>query len=242
MHLRLRLSCGPDGSVLIYFKGEIVLEIAILLYDGITALDAIGPYEVFAATQQCQVKFVAKDKGLIKLDSKMGFLHADYSFSDITSADILIVPGCSPPNFKNPMNDETTLNWTRNIHQTTKWTTSVCNGSLILSAAGLLKGMKATSHWGSFDILQSLGTIPTDERVVRQNKMVTAAGVSSGIDMALQLVAWEFGDDLSMGVQLILEYDPQPPFNTGSVQKAPQPLVEDIKKMLHAFSEKEPDL
>jgi len=242
MHLRLRLSCGPDGSVLIYFKGEIVLEIAILLYDGITALDAIGPYEVFAATQQCQVKFVAKDKGLIKLDSKMGFLHADYSFSDITSADILIVPGCSPPNFKNPMNDETTLNWIRNIHQTTKWTTSVCNGSLILSAAGLLKGMKATSHWGSFDILQSLGTIPTDERVVRQNKMVTAAGVSSGIDMALQLVAWEFGDDLSMGVQLILEYDPQPPFNTGSVQKAPQPLVEDIKKMLHAFSEKEPDL
>ena len=242
MHLRLRLSCRPDGSVLIYFKGEIVLEIAILLYDGITALDAIGPYEVFAATQQCHVKFVAKDKGLIKLDSKMGFLHADYSFSDITSADILIVPGCSPPNFKNPMNDETTLNWIRNIHQTTKWTTSVCNGSLILSAAGLLKGMKATSHWGSFDILQSLGTIPTDERVVRQNKMVTAAGVSSGIDMALQLVAWEFGDDLSMGVQLILEYDPQPPFDTGSVQKAPKPLVEDIKKMLQAFSEKEPDL
>lgn len=242
MHLRLRLSCGPDGSVLIYFKGEIVLEIAILLYDGITALDAIGPYEVFAATQQCQVKFVAKDKGLIKLDSKMGFLHADYSFSDITSADILIVPGCSPPNFKNPMNDETTLNWIRNIHQTTKWTTSVCNGSLILSAAGLLKGMKASSHWGSFDILQSLGTIPTDERVVRQNKMVTAAGVSSGIDMALQLVAWEFGDDLSMGVQLILEYDPQPPFDTGSVQKAPKPLVEDIKKMLQAFSEKEPDM
>lgn len=242
MHLRLRLSCGPDGSVLICFKGEIVLEIAILLYDGITALDAIGPYEVFAATQQCQVKFIAKDKGMIKLDSKMGFLHADYSFSDITSADILIVPGCSPPNFKNPMNDETTLNWIRNIHQTTKWTTSVCNGSLILSAAGLLKGMKATSHWGSFDILQSLGTIPTDERVVRQNKMVTAAGVSSGIDMALQLVAWEFGDDLSMGVQLILEYDPQPPFDTGSVQKAPQPLVEDIKKMLHAFSERDPDL
>lgn len=242
MHLRLRLSCGPDGSVLICFKGEIVLEIAILLYDGITALDAIGPYEVFAATQQCQVKLVAKDKGMIKLDSKMGFLHADYSFSDITSADILIVPGCSPPNFKNPMNDETTLNWIRNIHQTTKWTTSVCNGSLILSAAGLLKGMKATSHWGSFDILQSLGTIPTDERVVRQNKMVTAAGVSSGIDMALQLVAWEFGDDLSMGVQLILEYDPQPPFDTGSVQKAPQPLVEDIKKMLHAFSERDPDI
>ncbi len=242
MHLRLRLSFRPDGSVLICFKGEIVLEIAILLYDGITALDAIGPYEVFAATQQCQVKFVAKDKGMIKLDSKMGFLHADYSFSDITSADILIVPGCSPPNFKNPMNDETTLNWIRNIHQTTKWTTSVCNGSLILSAAGLLKGMKATSHWGSFDILQSLGTIPTDERVVRQNKMVTAAGVSSGIDMALQLVAWEFGDDLSMGVQLILEYDPQPPFDTGSVQKAPQPLVEDIKKMLHAFSERDPDM
>jgi len=218
------------------------MEVTIMLYDGITALDAIGPYEVFAATQQCNVKFVAKEKGIVKLDSKMGYLHSDYSFSEITSADILVVPGCSPPNYKNPMNDEETLNWIRKMHETTKWTTSVCNGSLILSAAGLLNDVVATSHWGSFDILQSLGAIPTEERVVRQDKIVTAAGISSGIDMALQLVAWEFGEDLSKGVQLILEYDPQPPFDTGSIKKAPAPLIENIKRLLQELSEKEPDM
>ncbi|AVK82540.1 4-methyl-5(B-hydroxyethyl)-thiazole monophosphate biosynthesis protein [Lysinibacillus sp. B2A1] len=218
------------------------MEVTIMLYDGITALDTIGPYEVFAATQQCNVKFVAKEKGIVKLDSKMGYLHADYSFSEITSADILVVPGCSPPNYKNPMNDEETLNWICKMHETTKWTTSVCNGSLILSAAGLLNNVVATSHWGSFDILQSLGAIPTEERVVRQDKIVTAAGISSGIDMALQLVAWEFGEDLSKGVQLILEYDPQPPFDTGSIKKAPAPLIENIKTLLQELSEKEPEM
>ncbi|MEY9978204.1 DJ-1/PfpI family protein [Lysinibacillus sp. RC79] len=215
------------------------MKVAILLFDGITALDAIGPYEVFAATQKCEVKFVAKQKGIIRLDSKMGYLHADYSFSEITSADILVVPGCSPPNYKNPMNDEETLNWIRKINNTAKWTTSVCNGSLILSAAGLLKGAVATCHWGSFNLLQSLGTIPTDERVVRHEKIVTSAGVSSGIDMALQLVAWEFGEDISKGVQLILEYDPQPPFDTGSIKKAPAPLVEKMKKALQEISNKD---
>ncbi|MDY7992169.1 DJ-1/PfpI family protein [Paenibacillus polymyxa] len=217
------------------------MKIAIMLFDGITALDAIGPYDVFAATLKCEVKFVAKQKGLIKLDSNMGYLHADYSFSEVISADILVVPGCSPPNYKTPMNDEETLNWIRQIHETTKWTTSVCNGSLILSAAGLLNGTVATSHWGSLDLLQSLGAIPTDERVVRQGKMVTAAGVSSGIDMALQLIAWELGEDMSKGVQLILEYDPQPPFDTGSPKKAPAKLVEQIRGMLQEFAKQEPN-
>ncbi|MGG4147612.1 DJ-1/PfpI family protein, partial [Paenibacillus algorifonticola] len=121
-------------------------------------------------------------------------------------------------------------------------TTSVCNGSLILSAAGLLNGIVATSHWGSFDLLQSLGAIPTDERVVRQGKMVTAAGVSSGIDMALQLIAWELGEDTGKAVQLILEYDPQPPFDTGSPKKAPAVLVAQIKGMLQEFAEREPNV
>lgn len=205
-----------------------MMEVTIMLYDGITALDAIGPYEVFAATQQCNVKFVAKKKGIIKLDSKMGYLHADYSFSEITSADILIVPGCSPPNYKDAMNDEETLNWIRKMHNTSKWTTSVCNGSLILGAAGLLNDVEATSHWGSFDILQSLGAIPTEERVVRQGKIVTAAGVSAGIDMALNLVAWEWGEDAGKAAQLILEYDPQPPFDSGSPKKASPQLLEQV--------------
>ncbi|MGG1659183.1 DJ-1/PfpI family protein [Brevibacillus sp. NRS-1366] len=218
------------------------MEVAIMLYNGITALDAIGPYEVFAATMKSKVKFVAKNKGLIKLDSKMGYLHADYSFSEVTSADILVVPGCSPPNYKTPMNDEESLNWIRQLHETTKWTTSVCNGSLILGAAGLLNGAVATSHWGSFDLLQSFGAIPTDERVVRHDKIVTAAGVSSGIDMALQLVAWELGEDTSKVVQLILEYDPQPPFDTGSPKKAPAPMVEQLRGMIQELSKKEPNL
>ncbi|MEB4780966.1 DJ-1/PfpI family protein [Paenibacillus jamilae] len=216
------------------------MKVAIMLFDGITALDAIGPYDVFAATLKCEVNFVAKKKGLVKLDSNMGYLHADYSFSEVPSADILVIPGCSPPNYKTPMNDEETLNWIRQIHETTKWTTSVCNGSLILSAVGLLNGTIATSHWGSLDLLQSLGAIPTDERVVRQGKIVTAAGVSSGIDMALQLIAWELGEDMSKGVQLILEYDPQPPFDTGSPQKAPAILVEQIRGMLQEFAKREP--
>ncbi|MBJ6361404.1 DJ-1/PfpI family protein [Paenibacillus sp. GCM10012307] len=216
------------------------MKVAILLYDGMTALDAIGPYDVFATTLKCEVQFVAKKKGLIKLDSNMGYLHADYSFSEVVSADILLVPGCIPPNYKTPMKDEDTLNWIRQIHETTKWTTSVCNGSLILSAAGLLHGVTATTHWGSFGVLQSLGTTPTHERVVRQGKMITAAGVSSGIDMALQLVAWEFGEDASKGVQLILEYDPQPPFDSGSPKKAPAALVEQIGGMIQELAKQEP--
>ncbi|GGB69471.1 DJ-1/PfpI family protein [Fictibacillus barbaricus] len=217
------------------------MKVAILLYDGITALDAIGPYEVFASVQDSEVKFVAKKKGLIKLDSHMGYLHADYSFSEVDSADILVVPGCKPPNYKVPMNDEETLNWIIKIHETTKWSTSVCNGSLILSKAGLLNGVKATSHWGSFELLNSLGSISTEERVVREGKIVTAAGVSSGIDMALQLVAWEKGEDIAKASQLILEYDPQPPFDTGSPKKAPAPLVEHLRGVIEELAKQDSD-
>ncbi len=207
-----------------------------MLYDGVTALDAIGPYEVFAAERSSKVKFVAKNKGLIKLDSAMGYLHADYSFSEVTSADILVIPGCRPPNYKTPMTDKETLNWIQQIHKTTKWTTTVCNGSLILSATSLLNGVEATSHWGSFNLLRSLGAIPTEERVVRHEKIITAAGVSAGIDMALKLVAWEFGEDASKAIQLVLEYDPQPPFDTGSPKKAPAPLVEKLSGMLEELA------
>lgn len=146
------------------------MEIVIMLYDGITALDAIGPYEVFAAESN-NIKFVAKTKGLIKLDSKMGYLHADYNFNEITSADILIIPGCRPPNFTQLMKDEETLNWILQIHKTTKWTTTVCTGSLILGATGLLNGVNATSHWSCFNLLRSLGAIPTEKRFVRHEKL-----------------------------------------------------------------------
>ncbi|MEH6845143.1 4-methyl-5(B-hydroxyethyl)-thiazole monophosphate biosynthesis protein [Bacillus thuringiensis] len=214
------------------------MEIVIMLYDGITALDAIGPYEVFAAESNNNIKFVAKTKGLIKLDSKMGYLHADYNFNEITSADILIIPGCRPPNFTQLMKDEETLNWILQIHKTTKWTTTVCTGSLILGATGLLNGVNATSHWSCFNLLRSLGAIPTKERFVRHEKIITAAGVSAGIDMALQLIAWEFGDEKSKAVQLMLEYDPQPPFDTGSPKKAHASLLEDLNLMIESLNNK----
>ena len=214
------------------------MEIVIMLYDGITALDAIGPYEVFAAESNNNIKFVAKTKGLIKLDSKMGYLHADYNFNEITSADILIIPGCRPPNFTQLMKDEETLNWILQIHKTTKWTTTVCTGSLILGATGLLNGVNATSHWSCFNLLRSLGAIPTEERFVRHEKIITAAGVSAGIDMALQLIAWEFGDEKSKAVQLMLEYDPQPSFDTGSPKKAHASLLEDLNLMIESLNNK----
>ncbi|PFJ61443.1 DJ-1/PfpI family protein [Bacillus thuringiensis] len=214
------------------------MEIVIMLYDGITALDAIGPYEVFAAESNNNIKFVAKTKGLIKLDSKMGYLHADYNFNEITSADILIIPECRPPNFTQLMKDEETLNWILQIHKTTKWTTTVCTGSLILGATGLLNGVNATSHWSCFNLLRSLGAIPTEERFVRHEKIITAAGVSAGIDMALQLIAWEFGDEKSKAVQLMLEYDPQPPFDTGSPKKAHASLLEDLNLMIESLNNK----
>lgn len=218
------------------------MEIVIMLYDGITALDAIGPYEVFATETSSTIKFVAKKKGLIKLDSKMGYLHADYSFSEIHSADVLVIPGCRPPNYKTPMSDEESLQWIRQIHKTTKWTTTVCNGSLILGATGLLNGVKATSHWGSYELLSSLGAIPTEERVVYHNKIITAAGVSAGIDMALNLVACEYGEEVGKAAQLILEYDPQPPFNTGSPKNAPAHLLEQLRIGLKKMEEENLDL
>ncbi|MBE5107582.1 DJ-1/PfpI family protein [Bacillus thuringiensis] len=216
------------------------MEIVIMLYDGITALDAIGPYEVLHTGEGSNIKFVAKNKGLIKLDSKMGYAHADYSFSEVTSADILVIPGCRPPYYKNPMNDKETLDWIRKIHETTKYTTTVCNGSLILGAAGLLNGIEATSHWGSYDLLRSLGAIPTEGRVIRHEKIITAAGVSAGIDMALNLVAWEWGENAGKAAQLILEYDPQPPFDTGSPKKASPQLLEQVSAKLKEIEKQDP--
>jgi len=201
------------------------MEIVIMLYDGVTVLDAFGPYEVLRIGEGSKIKFVAKNKGLIQLDSKMGYVHADYSFSEVTSADILVIPGGYQ---QNPMNDKETLDWIRKIHETTKYTTSVCTGSLILAAAGLLNGIEATSHWATYDLLRSLGAIPTEGRVIRHEKIITAAGVSAGIDMALNLVAWEWGEDVGKAAQLILEYDPQPPFDSGSPKKASPQLLEQV--------------
>lgn len=199
------------------------MQLAILLYDRMTALDAIGPYEVLQAPGLgIEVRFVAREKGMKRTDFGRLGLQADYTLDETPRPDILLVPGTAYPDAVT--GDPVVLDWIAKVHQTTKWTTSVCTGALGLGAAGVLKGLKASTHWLAHDMLKQFGAIPTKERVVRDGKVCTAAGVSSGIDMALTLVAEEFGRDAAELVQLLIEYDPQPPFDAGSPDKA-SPLI-----------------
>lgn len=203
------------------------MEIAILLFDRLTALDAIGPYEVLSRIPNATLKFVAKQAGPVRTDQGSLAIMADYSLEEIPAPDIFVVPG--GPGQSALMNDEAILNWIRRAHETSKWTTSVCTGALLLGAAGLLKGLKATSHWLAYDVLRQLGAEPTEQRVVTEDKIITAAGVSSGIDMALKLVALECGETAAQAIQLSIEYDPQPPFDAGSPSKAPTEIVDRLR-------------
>ncbi|HMZ78471.1 MAG TPA: DJ-1/PfpI family protein [Acidobacteriota bacterium] len=203
------------------------MEIAILLFDRFTALDAVGPYEVLRSIPGATVKFVAKQPGPVRTDARSLAITADFALDEITAPDILLIPG--GPGQTALMDDQVILDWVRQIHPKTKWTTSVCTGSLVLAAAGLLQGLNATSHWLALDILRAYGAEPSAERVVIQGKIITAAGVSSGIDMALTLVARELGDELAQMIQLGVEYDPQPPFEAGSPAKAPAEIVERLR-------------
>jgi putative intracellular protease/amidase len=194
------------------------MDIALLIFPRLTALDAIGPYEVLQRLPGAQVKFVGAERGMYRTEQNMLGLNADFAMSEVTSADILLVPGGMGT--RPLMEDEPTLEWIRAIDAGSDWTTSVCTGSLLLGAAGLLKGKQATTHWAAMDMLKPLGAIPTSERVVEQGKIITAAGVSSGIDMALTLAAHIAGDEAARAIQLGIEYDPQPPFDSGSLAKA----------------------
>jgi transcriptional regulator GlxA family with amidase domain len=203
------------------------MEIAILLFDRLTALDAIGPYEVLSRISNATIKFVAKEAGAVRTDVGSLALVADYALDQVPSPDIFVVPG--GPGQTALMDDEEVSNWVRRANETSKWTTSVCTGSLVLGAAGLLKGLKATTHWLAYDALRSLGAEAVPERVVIEGKIITAAGVSAGIDMALTLVARECGDAIAQSIQLGIEYDPQPPFDSGSPSKAPAEIVEQLR-------------
>jgi putative intracellular protease/amidase len=203
------------------------MEIAILLFDRLTALDAVGPYEVLSRIPGATVKFVAKEPEPKRTDVGSLALVADYSLDQVHSADVIVIPG--GPGQTALMDDEPVLNWIRQAHETSKWTTSVCTGSLVLGAAGLLRGLKATSHWLAYDALRSLGAEAVSDRVVVEGKIITAAGVSAGLDMALTLVAIEYGDDLAQAIQLGIEYDPQPPFDAGSPEKAPDAIVKRLR-------------
>lgn len=204
------------------------MEIAILLYDGVTALDAVGPYEVLASMPGAKIHFVAKQPGIVRCHSGVSLLNADTSLADMPSPDIFLVPG--GPDVSQVAADEQILAWIRTAHDSSRWSTSVCTGALVLGAAGILSGLDATTHWMFHDALKACGASPTLQRVVRQGKVITAAGVSSGIDMALTLAAAEYGDDIAQEIQLIIEYDPQPPFDSGSPEKAPKPIIESLQK------------
>ena len=194
------------------------MQTAIVVYPALTALDAVGPYDVLSRIPDNEVVFVAQERGEYRTDQGSLGLIADAAFDEVTTPDILVVPGGFGT--RPLMSDATHLDWVRAVHETTTWTTSVCTGSLLLGAAGLLEGLDATTHWASYEVLASTGAVPTAERVVERGKIITAAGVSAGIDMALTLTAHIGGDDLAKAIQLSIEYDPQPPFDCGSPAKA----------------------
>jgi transcriptional regulator GlxA family with amidase domain len=199
------------------------MNTAILLYDGFTALDAIGPYEVLSRLPGARVTFVAADAGPVRTDNRMLAIEADASFADVPAPDIVLVPG--GPGEVAARAGGPALEWLRAAHETSTWTTSVCTGSLILAAAGLLDGRRATGHWLAIHKLRELGADAVDERFVFDDKIVTAAGVSAGIDMALALAARIAGDEVAQAIQLGIEYDPHPPFAAGSPDTAPAEIV-----------------
>ena len=195
------------------------MNIVIYIYNGLTALDAIGPYEVLSRLPNANVKFVAKEKGVIVSDTHFLKLVAEYDITEIDKADILLIPG-SVVGFLREAKDANLLSWINKIDKTTTWTTSVCSGSIILAAAGLLKNKKATSHWGVIHLLKEYGSIPTSERYIQEGKIITAQGVSAGIDMSLYLVSQIIGNRKAKAYQLFIEYDPKPPFNSGNINEA----------------------
>lgn len=201
------------------------MQIAILLYDNFTVLDAIGPFQTLSSLPGAEVVFVAEQAGPVLDDTRTLSLVATKSLAEVSSPDIVVVPGSPEPDLKNPA----VLDWLRTVDAATTWTTSVCTGSLILAAAGLLKGRRATSHWLALEQIKQFGVDATGQRVVFDGKYVTGAGVSAGIDMGLTLAGKIAGDEHAQTVQLLIEYDPQPPYDAGSPEKAPAALVEKFR-------------
>jgi len=194
-------------------------QIAFVAYPGFTALDMIGPYEVLRNLPGAEVRFVWHETGPITADSGVLVIGATHALAETPSPDVILVPG--GPSTPVHARDETLLEWLRQAHQTAGWTTSVCSGSVILAAAGLLKGRRATSHWLTIPALKPFGAIPVaEERIVHQDNVVTSAGVSAGLDLALWLAGQIGGEGRAKAIQLAIEYDPQPPFDSGHMSKA----------------------
>ncbi len=203
------------------------MEIAIPLFDRFTALDAVGPYQVLSALPDARVRFLAAEEGPVRSDNRMLTMVAEGRWEDSPRPELLVVPG--GPGTRDLLVDERMLAWVRSVHESSRYTTSVCTGSLVLGAAGILDGVDATTHWMEMDELRALGAQPTSERVVERGKVITAAGVSAGIDMALRLAELIAGPLVAQAIQLAIEYDPQPPFDSGSPEKAPREVVDLVR-------------
>lgn len=208
---------------------ETTTRVTILIFDGLTALDAIGPYDVLRHVPGWEVTFVGKEAGEVRTEDDGLRLVADVGIDAAPAADILLIPGGSGT--RSLTGDAEALDWVRATDRGTRRTTSVCTGALVLAAAGLLEGRRATTYWQSLEELRAFGVEPVTSRWVEDGKYLTAAGVSAGIDMALHLVADEVGPEMSQAVQLAIEYDPAPPFDTGSPAKAPAALVDAVREV-----------
>jgi putative intracellular protease/amidase len=203
------------------------VRIAIPIFDGLTALDAVGPYEVLSRLPGAEVTFVGIETGAKRTGVGSLALFADATLAQLPTPDVIVVPG-GPGTRK--LLDSPLIGWIRAAHESTTFTTSVCTGSLLLGGAGILKGIRATTHWLEHDRLRDYGAICTAERIVEEGKVITSAGVSAGIDMCLRLAARIAGDSVAQSIQLSIEYDPEPPFDCGTPEKAPPAIVRLVRE------------
>ncbi|MGI8939058.1 MAG: DJ-1/PfpI family protein [Iamia sp.] len=212
------------------------MQIAMPVYPGITTLDLIGPYQVLGNLPDMEVVLVASEPGIVADDIGVIRLEVSHGPDDVPSPDGVVVPGGLGTR-KLVRDGDPLIAWLAAVHPTTTFTASVCTGALLLGAAGILEGLEATTHWSAYDALASFGATPTAQRVVRQGKIWTAAGVSAGIDLALHLVADIHDDDVARAVQLGIEYDPQPPFDAGAPDKVDPELLAFVKAISAAREE-----
>ena len=206
--------------------------VGLVLYPQFTALDIVGPFQTLVDVPGLDVFFVAAQKGPVVDHSGKFALEATHSFDEVDSLDVVVVPGGFADRDIDPTNN--VVQFIKKIHPTTTWTTSVCTGSIFLAHAGILNGLTATTHWASYDRLRDLGAVPTEQRVIKQGKIITAAGVSAGIDMGLVLVAALEGDEMAKLIQLAIEYDPQPPFDSGAPSKVTPEFKEFVLSIFNS--------
>jgi transcriptional regulator GlxA family with amidase domain len=212
------------------------MQIAFALYPGFTALDFVGPYQVLSNVPGVDVRLVTAQPGRVSDDNALLHLEVAAGLDDVSAPDIVVVPG-GPGRSTSQATDSPLVTWLKEVHQGTTWTTSVCTGALLLGAAGILDGLPATTHWLSYEELAGYGAQPTEQRVVIEGKVITAAGVSSGIDMALTLVGRQWGPELAQGIQLGIEYDPQPPYDAGAPSKVSTGLRELVTAVMRPPAE-----